>query len=375
MDSIQGTYFDGKSSKPHSVKVDLDYKFIVFKGIENPDISEHWALKEIKNLDFSASNELHLHFGEKPQKSLIIEGKDELQLFKKNYPELFHKNIYFKILKGNPLKVFFISLILLIIITSFYFFIVAPFVADRVASIIPQEQEIVLGDKMFESMEEYLDIDEDKSKILNNFYQNLHFHDTYPVELYYSDTKEVNAFAIPGGKIVVFEGLIDKLDSWEELAGLIAHELAHVEKRHSLRNLSRNLSTYFIVAVITTDVSGITSVMIDNAFKLKDLSNSRSYEKEADNAGIDLMVQSDIDPNGILELLKILDQYKTLKLKGTSKKILRILSTHPITEDRIRYTEEKINNLTPHTYKENNEANNIFNELKNAIEDKNKTTQ
>ncbi len=365
MNFIYAKYFDGVSSRTYDVKVELDHKFLIISGTDEKDnIHDIWPVKDLKNMDFSSSNELHFHFGEFPQKSLVITGDHEFEQIKLKYPDLFKGDMYHRVLKGKPVKVFIVSLIVLVFIMSLYFLVIAPFIAEKAVNIVPKSQEIALGDKMFHSMESYLSIDKEKSKELDSFYKALNFQDDYPVNLYYSNTGEINAFAIPGGKIVIYKGLLDKIDSWQQLAGLIAHELAHVEQRHSLKSLSRSLSTYIIISVITTDISGITSVFIDNAFKLERLSNSRSFETEADNIGFDIVVQSKINPRGLLELMEILDNYKSLKLHGTSKTIFRILSTHPVTEDRIKNLKRKIDNLPDTNFVDNKNAEILFDKLK-----------
>jgi predicted Zn-dependent protease len=242
--------------------------------------------------------------------------------------------------------------------------VVAPYVSKKIISLITIEQEVALGDKMYESIEPYLQIDEEKSEKLNNFFYSLHFQTEYPVKVFYSDSEEINAFAVPGGKIIVHKGLINQLDSWQELAALLSHELAHVTKRHSLKTLSKNLSSYFIISIITSDFSGVSSVFIDNAIKLENLSNSRSFEQEADEIGFQYLIKSHINPDGMLQLFNILQNTDKIIINKNVKKIVKILSTHPLTEDRINNIKQMIEQLQDTVYEKNKKAQHIFNQIK-----------
>lgn len=361
--TIHAKYFDGKSSKSNTVEVFLSVKSLIITNIDN-SIEERWNIEDINNLDFSGSQTLQLKFGEFPQKTLVIAGKEEFGLFKEFYPELFNKNIYNKVLKSNSFKVIGLSLVVLISLLALYFLYIGPFVAEKVAGLIPQKEEILLGDKMFESIKQIMDIDSVKTNELNRFYNSIGFESDYPIHLYYADESIVNAFAIPGGKIVVYRGLIDKMDSWKQLAGLISHELAHVEKRHSIKSMSRNLSTYFVIAIITTDISGITSVFIENAFKLQELSHSRTFEQEADDIGFQFLLDRDIDPQGMYDLFEVLKGQEVFNISDKNKKYLKLLSTHPLTDERMKNIRNKINGLSNTSFIENKKAQNIFNNLK-----------
>jgi len=367
MHAIKAVYFDGLTSKPNSVIVRFTQSTIQINSIDNPiQISTIWDIEKVKNIDFSSGNNIQLQYGNDTIQTLVINGKNEFDTIKKYFPQIIYQNFYNRVLKGNNIKVVTYSLITLLSIIFLYFTVVAPYISTKVVELITVEQEISLGNKMYESLEPYLDVNKEKSGELNRFFSTLHFKSKYPVEIIYSDSDEINAFAVPGGKIVIHKGLINQLESWEQLAALISHELAHVSERHSLKLLSKNLSSYFIIAIITSDFSGISGVYIDNAFKLKNLSNSRSFEQQADEIGLKYMVNSKINPNGMIELFNILQnkEYITTNNKNI-KKIIKIISTHPLTGDRIDNIKLKIKQLTNTVYEKNEEAKQLFIQLKN----------
>lgn len=366
---LEGKYLDGRLSKYINVKIQLFRDYI---EITNPEeeVDEVWEIEDIKNIDFSNKKTVHLKFGTFPEKNLIIEDEFGFETIKVLYPQLNRDNIYFYLLKGKKLKTIFYGILGLISVILLYIFVVAPYISVKVVDMIPQKQEIALGQNMFESITQFTEFDNSISQDLSKFHKAINFKSDYPIEILYADEDIMNAYAVPGGKIVVYRGLIEKMDDWKQLAGLIAHEQAHVENRHSLKSLSRNLSIYIAISVITTDVSGISTVLIDNAFKLKELSNSRSFETEADDEGFNFLLNSKIDPNGMVQLFEKFENEERLIVNEKGKKMLRYISTHPLTEDRILALKNRIAAIKAPNFVENKDAEEIFNDIKRQISQK-----
>lgn len=135
----------------------------------------------------------------------------------------------------------------------------------------------------------------------------------------------INAFAAPGGVVVVFSGLIDKARSPEELAGVLAHEIAHAELRHSLRTMLKSLG----LRALTLAVFGDTSrVLGDAAAGLTELKFSRDAEREADDHGFQRLLKAGVDPVGMVNFFELLEQ-------ETKASPPAFLSTHPDTAERI----------------------------------------
>ena len=169
----------------------------------------------------------------------------------------------------------------------------------------------------------------------------------------------VNAFALPDGRIMVYTGILRKMDKQEELAGVLSHEISHVEHRHSMRLLTRSLSGYLLLSLLLNDVNGIMTVLVDNAHNLQNLSYSRKFEEEADLSGLDLLRQHKIDPQGMVELFKILSKEHDIEIPGW-------LNSHPVSEDRIKYIREKIKQH-PYTPVVHADLDTIFQQLKNQL--------
>ncbi|MCW5943905.1 MAG: M48 family metallopeptidase [Fimbriimonadaceae bacterium] len=116
------------------------------------------------------------------------------------------------------------------------------------------------------------------------------------------DKKEVNAFAFPGGPIFFFNGLIDKLETEDQLAGVLAHEMTHVRNQHWASayadNMKRRLGITAILTIFNAgssafDIAGVADDL------LVGLPYSRKHESEADRVGLDLMVRAGYNPEGL----------------------------------------------------------------------------
>jgi predicted Zn-dependent protease len=143
----------------------------------------------------------------------------------------------------------------------------------------------------------------------------------------------VNAFAAPGGQIVVLRGLLERTESAEQLAGVLAHEAQHVLLRHTTRALLQHASTGLLVAAVAGDVSGLTAFGFESARTLGALSYSRVSEAEADREGFRMLAAAGIDPAGMIAFFESLERGGD---PSRARNLTRYLSSHPLTGDRIR---------------------------------------
>ena len=151
------------------------------------------------------------------------------------------------------------------------------------------------------------------------------------------DDPFANAFALPGGHVIMTTGLLKMIDRPEELAGVLAHEFAHVTHRHGFRRIVSSTGPYFIARCFLGDRNGFLGLLAGGSQLLLRQSFSRDYEREADNAGWDYLVAADIDPRGLPEFLKKIRAQNESRGGGG----IQSLSSHPPTEERIRHLEGK----------------------------------
>lgn len=146
----------------------------------------------------------------------------------------------------------------------------------------------------------------------------------YPYRLRLVRERMVNAFAAPGGQIVVYSGLLEKTDSPEELAGVLAHEIEHVELRHSTTAILRSIG---LQVLFTSAFGGGGGQIASAAETLGSLKYQRSDEEAADREGMKRLERLHVDPRGMIHFFE--------KLRKTEVNIPGFLSTHPLTADRI----------------------------------------
>ncbi|MEQ9365984.1 MAG: M48 family metallopeptidase [Leptospirales bacterium] len=161
----------------------------------------------------------------------------------------------------------------------------------------------------------------------------------------------LNAFAVPGGKVVLHSGLILAADSPEEIAGVLAHEIAHVTRQHSMRQLVSTLGVYLLAQAFLGDMQGLMAVILDNGSYLLTLKFSRDHESDADEVGLRYMREAGIDPRGMVEMFRKLQAAQAEMTKDMTGDIEEatgtedlsmpgFLATHPDTAQRIEAMEK-----------------------------------
>lgn len=148
--------------------------------------------------------------------------------------------------------------------------------------------------------------------------------------------KDVNAFAAPGGVVVVHSGLIEAAQSAEELAGVLAHEVQHVELRHSVQNMIHAMGWAALLTVVLGDVNAIAGVLIHQAGTMR---FSRELESQADLHGLQALRRADLPTEGMVTFFR--------RLQKEEKGSVPFLSSHPATAERIERLESAIKAL-PH---------------------------
>jgi len=212
------------------------------------------------------------------------------------------------------------------------------------------ETEIRMGKEYSQQVEASVKMVNDPvvTEYVNRIGQNLvrNSDAQVPFTIKVIDSDEVNAFALPGGFFYVNSGLLLAADEEAELAGVMAHEIAHVAARHATRQITRaqwaNIGTIPLIFVgggIGYAVRSVAGLALPMTF----LSFSRGFEAEADYLGLQYMYKSGYDPQAFISFFEKL-QAKEKRKPGT---LARAFSTHPQTPDRIEKSQEEIGRILP----------------------------
>jgi predicted Zn-dependent protease len=350
-------YFDGLSSRAWTCKIDVRNEEILIQIDETLQIIS-WRIKDLISKELTGST-LTLKYGKFPHETIEIKGERALDFY-----ELISKNsirdksnlLWYR--KKTPVIITLIFSFVLLCFISYWTLI--PWLGEKATFLVPKDTEIELGASIAENFKQTEEINVASSKLLNQFIDSLHVKETYPIYITVVNSPTVNAFALPGGQIFVYSGIISKMKNYNELVALLSHEITHVTHQHSLKSLGRSAATSIFISGLFGDISGISAGILDQASQLKQLRFSRELETEADQHGVDFMVKYKVNPMGMINLMQILDA-EGEKQDG----FMKYLSTHPETKERINAL--KANDRISTNFKENQSLKAIFSDIKQSI--------
>ena len=343
-----GSLFDGRSSQKHLVDVELTPQEIILKAPGDKPI--RWAYPQLRwAADTSPFHIEHCAEGDEGLETLVVDDPDFYRSVLEIAPKSFSS-------RENESKFNWklYSVGILVLIFSAYVFIktVPSFLADQMVEKIPIEWEVTVGQSILKILPVAQKPDPEVLKVLQDtvdFLKQSLPGNPYDLKVYILPVEQVNALALPGGPIVIFEGLIDKAESPEELAGVLAHEIQHILLRHSTRGILRNLAKSMLVTLFLGDVNSVMEGIVQLAGQLETLGLSREMEAEADQKGMELILAANINPHGMIRIFKKLmqedfSQKKLPKGKPVSEEndLSSYFSTHPSSQNRLARLEKQM---------------------------------
>jgi predicted Zn-dependent protease len=212
------------------------------------------------------------------------------------------------------------------------------------------EKEIGMGKQLAQQIEKQVKLVEDPviAEYVNRIGQNLvrNSDSKVPFTIKVIDTEEPNAVSLPGGFFFVNSGLIVLADNEAELAGAMAHEIAHVAARHGTRQATRG-QIVNIATIPLIFMGGWAGYGVQNAIglivPLGFMQFSRAFEREADSLGLQYLYKAGYDPLGMVEMFEKLEKMEKTK-PGT---LAKIFSTHPMSADRVVAAQKEIQDVLP----------------------------
>ena len=204
---------------------------------------------------------------------------------------------------------------------------------------IPVEWEQKLGESAYREFLAGQDVTKDGLAVaaVKEMTQRLASHvpnNPYRFEVTVVKSDVVNAFALPGGYVVVFTGLMKKAESPEEVAGVLAHELNHVLQRHGLERIIKQLGFVAVVSIVLGNPPGLGGVMKQLGVELMTLKFGRAQETEADTTGLDLLYRAKINTEGMITFFQ--------RLAEKDEGRVEWLSTHPMSSARADHLKARL---------------------------------
>jgi predicted Zn-dependent protease len=204
------------------------------------------------------------------------------------------------------------------------------------------EVEEKLGDIFWEA------ISENEKIITNNFINTTidsivnkictsNTIDKAGLKVHVVEKDEINAFALPNGHLVIYSGLIQNCDNPEELAGVMSHEIAHIQLKHVMKKLVKEIGLSVLIS-LTLGNAG-SEVLSETIRLLSSSAYDRSIEKEADLKAVDYMINAKINPENLANFL-----YKLSENENEINAYLSWISTHPESKERSKYIIEYAKN-------------------------------
>ncbi|QRR02174.1 M48 family metallopeptidase [Dyadobacter sandarakinus] len=338
MKSFRVRYYNGKTSAIFDAMLELlpDHWVITYTDQDGALQVSRWSLAGIQ-ADQNFTNIRVFRYGDFPEEVFETNDDSLLHAIRTEYPDrkYFRSSIFDKPAGRNMLIAGLIIGTLALILAGYFY--ILPFAAEKTATVVPASVEEQIGETLHENIISEEKVNKELSDVLTDFAAVVSPGEMkYPVQVTVIRKNEMNAFALPGGYIVVYDQILTKMKTKEELAALLSHEIAHIHYRHSLKSLFRSLGSYMFVSLLLNDINGIVAVLAENSNMLLNLTYSRDLETEADERAIAYMEQKHVDLKGFTGLFNLLKQNVALPAQ------LKILSTHPLTDERLEYAGQKV---------------------------------
>lgn len=331
MESFPGVYYLGEG-QPQAVRVSLSSQKLIIRMEDGSGREVFWYYDKVLRQGLDSVGMLRVKYLGIPMQSIEVNHPGFQEELKKRLGK--NDRSWLKRTFGSGASTFLkVLLAILTLLVSFYIWGI-PFLAERLARRVPVSYEEKLGDGMMEALSSGYTVDDKRTLLLNDFFSEMHIETPYHIHITVVKEEVPNAFAVPGGNIVVYDHLLEGMDNYEELAALLAHEFSHIQHKHTTRSLFRSLGSSLFLSLLLGDMGGVMNQAVLQADQLKTLGYSRKLEKEADLKGLQILAERKIDGKGFVQLFELLEK----EVKKTGEEIpAEWISSHPDLENRIQY--------------------------------------
>jgi len=355
--AIAARYYDGLTAQAYDVNLDYERQgkasTVIIRDAATRDVLGRWAGDDIFALH-GRRGELRLGVsGPAEGARLVVSGERDIVRIRTTLPILAEKR---RAETGRQVRLAALATAALASVITAYLFGV-PLLASRIVNLVPTEWERSLGDTVATQMEASLAAeagfevcDPDPNSVANRAIARFGAEalkgsgSPFDLDINVIRTEVPNAFALPGGKVYFFSALLERAQTPDEFAGVLAHEIGHVAHRHGMEQLISTAGTGALIGFILGDMTGV-SVAAGLGATLIDSRFSRDAERQADRYAADVAKRMDFQPAGLADLLDRVGE------DDDFTKAFALLSTHPLTEDRraalVELTRERPGDVAP----------------------------
>lgn len=355
MKSWFGTYQASPVAEPEQATVlGSDKKISIGLRQNNAVVTLQWDIRDVES-SFEMSQQTTRIRNKNEKGLLFVEGKaphEFIQVLQAERNKAWHKKDRTREWGRNLLI---LAGVLGLLVLAY--FLIVPWLSEKMASTVSVQTEAQFGNSVYDALDLSSQEDHRASAIINEFFSTLKVPSQYTIQITVVKGDVVNAFALPGGRIVVYTALLKEIETYPELAALLSHEFTHVNNQHATKSIFRQLGSRIFLSLLFGKFGSVTSIMVDQADKLKSLTYSRKLEKEADMEGLSLLKERKIDPAGFVSL------FRHLKSSGPASSTPEFLGSHPDINRRIAYIRDASGGTV---IEENSELKAIFDKLKST---------
>jgi len=330
----EARYFDGESAQPRDVVLSFGERSLVIMGFNDVAIA-HWPLASLRAVGQRRDSAVQLvpHGGS--DERLMLSDSEMLAAIGRVCPGLYHRAV-----DRKGVRRAFVWAGAAVASLALIVFVLVPALAGQLALLIPPEREQQLGDAVVEQLQTLLALGGGDRPAICDIPSGVAALDRmaarlnadprlpYPLRVGVLDHRMLNAIALPGGRILIFRGLLEAAGNPEEVAGVLAHEIGHVVSHDPTREALRAAGTAGILGLLLGDVFG-ASIVVVATDAVVNASYQRDAETRADETAYSLLADAGLPSRPFAEFFD-----KMRKKYGDMGGVLKLIASHPGLEGR-----------------------------------------